>query len=35
VIFAAVEANGGKVLQAKHQIGPYGRRAIVLALRSD
>ncbi|HUE37286.1 MAG TPA: VOC family protein [Candidatus Acidoferrum sp.] len=25
----AVEKNGGKVLQAKHQIGPYGFRAIV------
>ena len=38
----AVEANGGKVLQAKHPIGPYGHRAIVLdsegnrvALHSD
>ena len=27
---AAVEPNGGKVLQPKHQIGPYGSRAIVL-----
>jgi predicted enzyme related to lactoylglutathione lyase len=27
---AAVEPNGGKVLQAKHQIGPYGSRAVVL-----
>jgi predicted enzyme related to lactoylglutathione lyase len=27
---AAVEKGGGKVLQAKHQIGPYGWRAIVL-----
>ena len=27
---AAVEANGGKILQAKHQIGPHGWRAIVL-----
>jgi hypothetical protein len=26
----AVSSNGGKVLQAKHQIGPYGFRAIVL-----
>ena len=26
----AVTANGGEVLQAKHQIGPYGFRAIVL-----
>jgi predicted enzyme related to lactoylglutathione lyase len=27
---AAVEPNGGKVLKPKHQIGPYGSRAIVL-----
>lgn len=27
---AAVPANGGKVLQPKHQIGPYGFRAVVL-----
>jgi predicted enzyme related to lactoylglutathione lyase len=27
---AAVEPNGGKVLQARHQIGPYGFRAIIL-----
>jgi uncharacterized protein len=27
---AAVEVNGGKVLQARHQIGPYGFRAVVL-----
>jgi predicted enzyme related to lactoylglutathione lyase len=27
---AAVEPNGGKVLFPKHQIGPYGYRAIVL-----
>jgi uncharacterized protein len=27
---AAVEANGGKVLQARHQIGPHGFRAIIL-----
>jgi predicted enzyme related to lactoylglutathione lyase len=27
---AAVEPNGGKVLQPKHQIGPYGFRAIIL-----
>ena len=27
---AAVGPNGGKVLQPKHQIGPYGHRAIVL-----
>jgi predicted enzyme related to lactoylglutathione lyase len=26
----AVEPNGGKVLEPKHQIGPYGYRAIVL-----
>ena len=27
---AAVQPNGGKVLQAKHQIGPYGYKAVVL-----
>lgn len=27
---AAVSANGGEVLQPKHQIGPYGFRALVL-----
>jgi predicted enzyme related to lactoylglutathione lyase len=27
---AAVEQGGGRVLQARHQIGPYGWRAIVL-----
>jgi predicted enzyme related to lactoylglutathione lyase len=27
---AAVEPNGGKVQQAKHQIGPYGFRAVVV-----
>src|SRR5262245_32033871 len=27
---SSVEANGGKVLQAKHSIGPHGFRAIVL-----
>lgn len=27
---ANVELNGGKVLQAKHPIGPYGFRAVVL-----
>jgi predicted enzyme related to lactoylglutathione lyase len=39
---AAVVPNGGKVLQPKHAIGPYGNRAIVLdsegnrmALHSD
>jgi len=26
----AVEQNGGKILQAKEQIGAYGYRAIVL-----
>ena len=37
-----VEANGGKIVQPKHQIGPYGSRAIILdsegnriALHSD
>jgi len=39
---AAVAANGGKVVQAKHPIGPFGFRAVVLdsegnriALHSD
>jgi predicted enzyme related to lactoylglutathione lyase len=27
---AAVESNGGKVVQPKHQIGPHGFRAIIL-----
>jgi len=27
---AAVEANGGKVLQPKHAIGPHGFRAVIL-----
>jgi predicted enzyme related to lactoylglutathione lyase len=27
---AAVEPNGGKVLEPRHQIGPYGFRAVVL-----
>jgi predicted enzyme related to lactoylglutathione lyase len=27
---AAVEPNGGKIQQPKHQIGPYGFRAVVL-----
>ena len=27
---AAVEANGGKVLQPRHSIGPYGFRAVIL-----
>ncbi len=27
---AAVQPNGGKVLEPKHQIGPYGFRAVVL-----
>lgn len=26
---AAIEANGGKIVQAKHQIGPYGFRAVI------
>ena len=26
----AVETHGGKVLQEKHQIGPYGYRAVVV-----
>jgi predicted enzyme related to lactoylglutathione lyase len=26
---AAVEPNGGKVLQPKHQIGPHGWRAVI------
>src|SRR5271155_3647385 len=26
---AAATANGGKVLKPKHQIGPYGSRAII------
>jgi len=39
---AAVAPNGGKIVQAKHAIGPYGFRAVVLdsegnrvALHSD
>ena len=39
---AAVAAHGGKVIQPKHEIGPFGFRAIVLdsegnriALHSD
>ena len=39
---AAVEKNGGEILQPKHPIGPYGHRAILLdsegnriALHSD
>jgi predicted enzyme related to lactoylglutathione lyase len=39
---ASVVANGGKVLQPKHPIGPFGFRAIILdsegnrvALHSD
>ena len=39
---AAVEANSGKVIQPKHQIGPYGFRAVIqdsegnrIALHSD
>jgi hypothetical protein len=27
---AAVEPNGGKVIETKHQIGPYGFRAVVV-----
>ncbi len=27
---ATVELNGGKILKAKHQIGPYGFRAVIL-----
>jgi predicted enzyme related to lactoylglutathione lyase len=27
---AVVESNGGKILRAKHQIGPYGFRAVIL-----
>jgi len=27
---AAVEPNGGKILQPKHQIGPYGFRVVIL-----
>jgi predicted enzyme related to lactoylglutathione lyase len=27
---AAVEPSGGKILQPKHQIGPYGFRAVVI-----
>jgi len=27
---AVVESNGGKILQPKHQIGPYGFRVLVL-----
>jgi uncharacterized protein len=27
---AAVEPNGGKIVQPRHQIGPYGFRAIIL-----
>jgi len=27
---AAVESNGGKVLQPKHAIGPHGFRAVIL-----
>jgi predicted enzyme related to lactoylglutathione lyase len=27
---AAIEPNSGKVLEPKHQIGPYGFRAIIL-----
>lgn len=27
---AAVEPSGGKIMQPKHQIGPYGFRAVVI-----
>ena len=27
---AVVEPNGGKILKAKHQIGPHGFRAVIL-----
>jgi len=27
---AAVEPNGGKIVQPKHQIGPYGFRVLIL-----
>jgi uncharacterized protein len=27
---AATEKNGGKILKPKHQIGPYGFRAVIL-----
>lgn len=27
---AAVEPNGGKILKAKHSIGPYGFRTVIL-----
>jgi uncharacterized protein len=27
---AAVEPNGGKIVQPRHQIGPYGYRAVIL-----
>jgi predicted enzyme related to lactoylglutathione lyase len=27
---AAIETNGGKVIQAKHQIGPHGYRVVML-----
>jgi len=30
VAIGEVEKNGGKVLETKHQIGPYGFRAVVL-----
>src|SRR5882762_2875765 len=30
---AAVEPNGGKVVQPRHPIGPYGHRAVVLDRR--
>jgi len=27
---AAVEPNGGKIVEPRHQIGPYGFRAVVI-----
>jgi predicted enzyme related to lactoylglutathione lyase len=30
VAIAAVEPHGGKILQNRHQIGPYGFRAVIL-----
>ncbi len=30
IAIATVELNDGKIVQAKHQIGPYGFRAVVI-----
>jgi predicted enzyme related to lactoylglutathione lyase len=30
IAIATVELNGGKILKAKHEIGPYGSRAVIL-----